>query len=97
MEFLVARGLSRRTELVPFSLGASWCCQVGIRIQWRVNDRRIGGLPLVVGAEDQRMLSKSPSAAVAEAPEWHAFHGILMLAKNRDLPVTLLISRCQCE
>ena len=52
-------------------------------MQQRVDDCCIGRLPLVVGVEDQRMLSRSPCAAVTEAPECHAIHSVLVLDEDR--------------
>ena len=57
--------------------------QVRFGMHQRINDRHIGRLALVVGVEDQRVLSGSPSASVAETPEGHPLDGVLVLGEDR--------------
>ena len=55
-------------------------------MQERIDDRGIRRLPLVVGVEDERVLSKAPGAAVAEPPERHALHHVLVFDEDREQP-----------
>ena len=56
----------------------------GVRARTRIDDGRVGRLPLVVGVEDQRVLAEPPGAAVAEPPERHALDHVLVLDEDRE-------------
>ena len=58
---------------------------VGFRMQQRIDNCHVRLLALVVDVEDKRILSGSPTASVAEAPEGYAIDRVLMLDKDRKL------------
>jgi hypothetical protein len=48
------------------------------------DDRLVGRLPMVVGVEDQWVLSKSPGPTVAKSPEGDSLQRVFVLGEDGE-------------